>query len=239
MHTLALCSRGWKKKTKWYNHLCEVSFVKVNPKIMKASSYQKAKPLVIKCHYFSSQITLACCVRMSDLSILSFSYDIIWEISRQQTVIMHAADLKYLACDPVSLSKLFIVSSRGSIPLLSMTGWDHVGWLPRIYVAMIDDKNPVLFNTGIDAVNGIFNDHNNTIEFCMQHKKLSAGQIIKALNMLNELFHYSTTICKLVDLIPALHQSDCRIPNWVSAKTVLSSSTNHSQTTARFRSFSR
>ena len=24
---------------------------------------------------------------------------------------------------------------------------------------------------------------------------------------------YSTTICKLVDLIPALHQSDCRIPN--------------------------
>ena len=50
---------------------------------------------------------------------------------------------------------------------------------------------------------------------------------------------YSTTICKLVDLIPALHQSDCRIPNWVSAKTVLSSSTNHGQTTAHFRSFSR
>ena len=52
-------------------------------------------------------------------------------------------------------------------------------------------------------------------------------------------FLYSTTICKLVDLIPALHQSDCRIPNWVSAKTVLSSSTNHGQTTARFRSFFR
>ena len=39
------------------------------------------------------------------------------------------------------------------------------------------------------------------------------------------LSKHSTTICKLVDLIPALHQSDCRIPNWVSAKTVLSSST--------------
>ena len=50
---------------------------------------------------------------------------------------------------------------------------------------------------------------------------------------------YSTTICKLVDLIPALHQSDCRISNWVSAKTVLSSSTNHGQTTARFQSFFR
>ena len=35
------------------------------------------------------------------------------------------------------------------------------------------------------------------------------------------VIRYSTTICKLVDLIPALHQSDCRIPNWVSAKTVL------------------
>ena len=33
---------------------------------------------------------------------------------------------------------------------------------------------------------------------------------------------HSTTICKLVDLNLALHQSDCRIPNWVSAKTVLS-----------------
>ena len=32
-------------------------------------------------------------------------------------------------------------------------------------------------------------------------------------------------ICKLVDLIQALHQSDCRIPNWVSAKTVNNSST--------------
>ena len=50
---------------------------------------------------------------------------------------------------------------------------------------------------------------------------------------------YSTTICKLVDLIPALRQSDCRIPNRVNAKTVLSSSTNHGQTTARFRSFFR
>ena len=53
------------------------------------------------------------------------------------------------------------------------------------------------------------------------------------------LMCYSTTICKLVDLIPALRQSDCRIPNWVSAKTVLSCSTNHGQTTARFRSFFR
>ena len=52
-------------------------------------------------------------------------------------------------------------------------------------------------------------------------------------------FFNSTTICKLVDLIAALHQSDCRIPNWVSAKTVLSCSTNHGQTTARFRSFFR
>ena len=53
------------------------------------------------------------------------------------------------------------------------------------------------------------------------------------------LMRHSTTICKLVDLIPALRQSDCRIPNWVNAKTVLSSSTNHGQTTARFRSFFR
>ena len=37
---------------------------------------------------------------------------------------------------------------------------------------------------------------------------------------------YSTTICKLVDLIPNLCQSDCRIPNEVSAKTVPISSTN-------------
>ena len=40
------------------------------------------------------------------------------------------------------------------------------------------------------------------------------------------VIRHSTTICKLVDLIPALHQSDCRIPNRVSAKTVHSSSTN-------------
>ena len=53
------------------------------------------------------------------------------------------------------------------------------------------------------------------------------------------LMVHSTTICELVDLIPSLHQSDCRIPNWVSDKTVLSSSTNHGQTTARFRSFFR
>ena len=33
-------------------------------------------------------------------------------------------------------------------------------------------------------------------------------QIIKTL-----FTYYSTMICKLVDLIPALHQSDCRIPN--------------------------
>ena len=50
---------------------------------------------------------------------------------------------------------------------------------------------------------------------------------------------YSTTIYKLVDLIPALHQSDCRIPNWVSAKTVQISSTDHDQTIARFQSFFR
>ena len=50
---------------------------------------------------------------------------------------------------------------------------------------------------------------------------------------------YSTTICKHVDLLPALHQSDCRIPIWDSAKTVHSSSTNHGQTTVRFRSFFR
>ena len=49
----------------------------------------------------------------------------------------------------------------------------------------------------------------------------------------------STTICKLVDLILALHQSDCQIPNWVRAKTVHSSSTNHGQTAALFRSFFR
>ena len=36
----------------------------------------------------------------------------------------------------------------------------------------------------------------------------------------------STTICKLVDLNPNLCQSDCRIPNEVSAKTVHISSTN-------------
>ena len=48
----------------------------------------------------------------------------------------------------------------------------------------------------------------------------------------------SITICKLVDLISAaLHYSDCRIPNWLSVKTVHSSSTNHGQTTACFRSF--
>ena len=42
---------------------------------------------------------------------------------------------------------------------------------------------------------------------------------------------------QIIDLIPALLQSDCQIPIWVSAKTVLSSSTNHGQTTAPFRSF--
>ena len=36
----------------------------------------------------------------------------------------------------------------------------------------------------------------------------------------------STTLFILDDLILALHQSDCRIPNQVSAKTVHSSSTN-------------
>ena len=36
----------------------------------------------------------------------------------------------------------------------------------------------------------------------------------------------STTICKLVDLVSALHQADCRIPNYVSAKTIHNSGTN-------------
>ena len=49
----------------------------------------------------------------------------------------------------------------------------------------------------------------------------------------------STTICKLVDLILAFHQSDCGITNWVGTKTVHSSSTNHGQITARFWSFFR
>ena len=67
---------------------------------------------------------------------------------------------------------------------------------------------------------------------------LLRNENLYSLNVQNRcifLIKYSTTICKLVDLIPAPHQSDCRIPNWVSAKTVLSSSTNHGQTTARFR----
>ena len=41
------------------------------------------------------------------------------------------------------------------------------------------------------------------------------------------LLYHSRTIRKLVDLITALRQSDCRIYIWVSAKTVHSSSTNH------------
>ena len=41
----------------------------------------------------------------------------------------------------------------------------------------------------------------------------------------------STMICKLVDL---KHQTDCRIPNWVSAKTVHSSTTNHGQNYHKF-----
>ena len=70
--------------------------------------------------------------------------------------------------------------------------------------------------------------------YLLYHLKSYLAKIVRmVLNI------HSTTICKLVDLIPALHQSDCRIPNWVSAKTVLSCSTNHGQTTARFRSFFR
>ena len=38
---------------------------------------------------------------------------------------------------------------------------------------------------------------------------------------------HSATTGELVDLIPALRQSDCWIPNWFSAKAVHSSSTNH------------
>ena len=41
---------------------------------------------------------------------------------------------------------------------------------------------------------------------------------IENLISISLLVSYSTTICELVDLIPALHQSHCRISNWVSAK---------------------
>ena len=68
-------------------------------------------------------------------------------------------------------------------------------------------------------------------------RKFRHEAVIVTMQSLPWLVGYSTTICKLVDLIPALHQSDCRIPNWVSDKTVHSSSTNHSQTTARYQSF--
>ena len=37
----------------------------------------------------------------------------------------------------------------------------------------------------------------------------------------------STTICKLVDLIPALRQSDCQILNWENSKTCLVIGFNH------------
>ena len=56
---------------------------------------------------------------------------------------------------------------------------------------------------------------------------------------LNVLTIYSTTICKLLDLMSVLHPSDFRIPSWVSAKTEHSSSINHGQTTAHFQSFFR
>ena len=42
---------------------------------------------------------------------------------------------------------------------------------------------------------------------------------------------YSTTMCKLVDQISA-NQSARLIPNWVSAKSMHSSSANNGQTTA-------
>ena len=51
---------------------------------------------------------------------------------------------------------------------------------------------------------------------------VDASFVVSSWTDVMDLIKYSTTICKLVDLIPALHQSDCRIPNWVSAKTVLS-----------------
>ena len=47
--------------------------------------------------------------------------------------------------------------------------------------------------------------------------------------MINSLFShcavmcYSTTICKLVDIIPALHEPDWQIPNYFSAKTTRTS----------------
>ena len=53
------------------------------------------------------------------------------------------------------------------------------------------------------------------------------------------VMRFPIKISKLVNLILALRQSDCRIPNWVNTKTVHSSSTNHCQITACFRSFLR
>ena len=52
---------------------------------------------------------------------------------------------------------------------------------------------------------------------------------------LEVIFYHDMQI--LFDLISSLQQSDCRIPNWVRAKTVQGSSTNHIKTTTRFRSF--
>ena len=76
------------------------------------------------------------------------------------------------------------------------------------------------------------------------HKAITKADSLTIRSITNSLYLWwsnknSTMICKLVDLISAPHQSDCRIPNWVSAKTVHSSSTNHGQTTTRFWSFFR
>ena len=43
--------------------------------------------------------------------------------------------------------------------------------------------------------------------------KPSHGIRRSEMNVLNVIMAYSTTICKLVDLIPTLHQSDCQITN--------------------------
>ena len=69
-------------------------------------------------------------------------------------------------------------------------------------------------------------------EICQQNSEAGGGEPCIVKN--------SATICKLVDLIPVLHhQSDCRIPDVVSAKTVQSCSINQGPTIARFQPFFR
>ena len=59
---------------------------------------------------------------------------------------------------------------------------------------------------------------------CLRNCKENLG------NWRNEV-QYSATLCKLIDLIPNLYQSDCWIPRYASAKTMHSWRTNHGQTT--------